>query len=198
MKNKKRNHVFILLLMICSTAFIKAQTIGSSSTSANQGVNPWKLSLGSTPRPKGARTLIDAEESARFDDNSNTIEFVGKVVVRDPQFTLFCDKLTVVLNKNRQGLKLVTATGNVIVEQENINEQGVPVKSIGKAGEAVYEPATGDVALKIWPQMQQGMNYQVATEEKTVMILNNKGTSHTIGQSRVMIIDQDKTGEANE
>ena len=199
MKNKKGNPFFVafIVVLMAGVAFVEAQSMNDMNARAktNQAANPWKLSLGSAPRPKNARTLIDAEEGAMFDDASNTMEFTGKVVVHDPQFTLFCDKLHIVMNKNRQGLKLVTATGNVVVEQENINEQGAPVKSTGKGGEAIYEPETGDVTLKIWPQMQQGLNYQVATEEGTVMILNNKGTSRTIGQSRAMLIDQDKTGE---
>lgn len=196
MKNKKWNQIFIAIMFFCGAVIAQAQL--AVDTNKSQTSNPWKLSLGSKPRPKNARTVIDAEEGAAFDDASNTIEFTGKVIVHDPQFTLFCDKLHVVMNKNRQGLQLVKAIGNVLVEQENINEQGEPVKSIGKGGEAVYEPATGDVSLTIWPQLQQGMNYQIATEERTVMILNNKGTSRTIGQSRAMIVDQDKKEETGE
>lgn len=190
--------IFFAFVVICGAPFIQAQSAAGTTTNKNQAGNPWNLTLGSKPRPKNARTLIDAEDGAAFDDASNTIEFTGKVVVHDPQFTLFCDKLHVVMNKNRQGLQLVKAIGNVIVEQENLNERGEPVKSIGKGGEAVYEPATGDVSLTIWPQIQQGMNYQIATEEGTIMILNNKGTSRTIGQSRAMIVDQNKKEETGE
>ncbi|HLB34051.1 MAG TPA: LptA/OstA family protein [Chthoniobacterales bacterium] len=158
--------------------------------------SPWNLSLGNRPRPKNARTLVDAEGGAWFDDGSNTVEFFDKVVVHDPQFTLSCDKLRVEMNKNRQGLKLVTATGNVVIEQEHPNEQGETVKVFGKAGETIYDPITGNITLKYWPQIQQGSNYQIATEPGTVMILNGKGTLHTQGQSRTMIVDQVKKEEA--
>ncbi|MFZ4115721.1 MAG: LptA/OstA family protein [Chthoniobacterales bacterium] len=155
--------------------------------------DPWKLGIGGKPRPKNARTIIDAEEGAWFDDPTNTIEYSGRVAVHDPQFTLFCDKLHVVMNKNRQGLQQVIATGNVLIEQENTNDQGEVIKSIARAGEAIYEPETGDMTLKIWPQIQQGRSYQVGTEEGTIMILNNKGTSRTLGKSRATVIEPSQT-----
>lgn len=178
--------VLSLLLLISWHAASEAQ---SANDTATHPVDPWKLSMGNKARPKNARTIIDAEEGAWFDDLTNTIEFNGSVVVHDPQFTLFCDKLHVVMNKNRQGLQQVIAIGNVLIEQENTNDQGEIIKSVARAGEAIYEPATGEMTLKIWPQVQQGQSYQVGTEEGTVMILNNKGTSRTIGKSRAMVID---------
>jgi hypothetical protein len=46
------------------------------------------------------------------------------------------------------------------------------------------------VTLEEWPQIQQGINNQMAVEKSTVMILNAKGRSRTIGASRTMIVDQ--------
>lgn len=184
-----RRGLFVILL-ICFVHWCMGAT-------ALEGIlppsDPLKLGIGSKPRPKNARTIIDAEEGAWFDDLTNTIEFNGHVVVHDPQFILYCDKLHVVMNKNRQGLQQVIATGNVIIEQENTNDQGEAIKSVARAGKALYDPATGDMTLKIGPQIQQGRSYQVATEEGTVMILNNKGTSRTIGKSRAMVVDPGQT-----
>ena len=131
------------------------------------------------------------------------MEFFGKVVVNDPQFKLTCDRLNVVMNKNRQGLQLVTASGNVNIEQQGTNDSGEKVKSTGKSEVAIYEPATGDITLKAspqslpqqWPQVRQGKNFQVATEAGTVMVLNNKGTFRTKGQTRTMILDAGEQGK---
>jgi lipopolysaccharide transport protein LptA len=180
----------VLILMV-SIVSVKAQ----STSSSDQRSHSLKLNFANKSRPQNARSIIDCEDGAWFDDASNTIEFSGKVVVTDPQFTLTCDQLNVVMNDNRQGLKKATAKGNVVIHQENVNDHGEVIKSIGKGGEAIYEPGTGDVTLKYWPQIQQGVSYQVATEEATIMILNNKGTSRTIGQSRSMIVDQDKADQ---
>jgi hypothetical protein len=181
---------FFILLLILSIHQSKGETAPEVTSQPN---NLLKLGIGNKPRPKNARTIIDAEEGAWFDDLTNTIEFNGRVVVHDPQFTLYCDKLHVVMNKNRQGLQQVIATGNVFIEQENTNDQGEVIKSMARAGEALYEPLTGDMTLKIWPQIQQGRSYQVGTEEGTVMILNNKGTSRTLGKSRAMVVDPGQT-----
>ena len=171
--------------------FSPAQAQEASPTAAPKPAasTPWNFNFGHQSRPQDARTVIDAEDGAWFDDVTNTVEFFGKVVVHDPQFTLTCDRLNVVMNKNRQGLQLVTATGNVNIEQQGTSDSGEKVKSAGKAGVAIYEPLTGDITLKVWPQVRQGKNFQVATEEGTVMVLNSKGTFRTKGQTRTMILD---------
>jgi lipopolysaccharide transport protein LptA len=141
-------------------------------------------------RPKNARTVIESDGGASFENAENIAEFMGHVKVTDSQFDLSCDKLHVELRPDRKGLKKVIATGNVLVVQEKPNDKGDVIKSIGKCGKATYDAATGDVTLEDWPQIQQGINNQVATQQNTVMILNAKGKSRTIGGSRVMIVDQ--------
>lgn len=145
---------------------------------------------GNEERPKNARTIIDSDDGANFENASNSADFIGHVIVRDPQFDLTCEKLHVVLRPDRRGLQQVIASGNVIVTQQKKNDRGDLVKSVGKCGKATYDPATGDVTLEEWPQIQQGINNQVATQGTTVMILNSKGRSRTIGPSRTMIVDQ--------
>ncbi|MDX2079713.1 MAG: LptA/OstA family protein [Terrimicrobiaceae bacterium] len=140
-------------------------------------------------RPKDARTEITATKEASFDNATSTAEFIGRVVVRDPQFTLTCDRLKVVLSKDRRGMETAEAFGNVVIVQENTDGSGETTKAIGRAGEATYVPASGDVTLRVWPSIQQGVNNQVATEEGTVMILNRSGRSTTKGGSKTMITD---------
>jgi lipopolysaccharide export system protein LptA len=145
---------------------------------------------GTDERPKDGRTIIESDAGASFDNASNIAEFSGHVAVHDPQFEMKCDTLHVVMRPDRKGVKLVVATGNVVIIQEKKNDRGDLVKSVGKCGKATYDPLTGDVTLEIWPQIQQGINNQLATEQTTVMILNAKGRSRTIGGSRTMIVDQ--------
>lgn len=147
-------------------------------------------------RPKDARTVIESEAGATFENASSTAEFNGHVVVHDPQFDLSCDKLHVILGTDRKGLSKVIATGSVIITQAKKNDHGDIIKSIGKCGKATYDAITGDVTMEDWPQIQQGINNQVATQQTTVMILNAKGRSRTIGGSRTMIVDQGQTDKA--
>ncbi len=145
-------------------------------------------------RPKGAKTEITSQTEATFDNATSVATFVGKVVVKDPQFTLYCEKLVVYLRADRKGIDRAEAEGKVVIVQENKNDKGEIVKSIGRAGKAVFVPSTGDVTLSIWPQLQQGINNQVATDQGTVMILNRAGRLKTIGGSRVTLVDADKAG----
>lgn len=141
-------------------------------------------------RPKDAKTEITAKKQATFDNTANLAEFEGNVVVQDPQFTLYCDKLRVTLNKNRKGLQLAEAMGNVIIVQTNKDDStGKVIKSVGRAGKAVYDPTSGDITLTITPSVQHDQNMQIATEESTIMILNRNGRSHTTGGSRTVIVD---------
>ncbi len=140
-------------------------------------------------RPKDAKTEITSKKQATFDNATSVAEFEGSVVVKDPQFTLFCDQLRVTLGKDRKGLQLVEAFGNVIIVQDNTDDAGKKVKATGRSGKAVYEPVSGDITLTVWPSVQHDINMQVATEEGTVMTLNRNGKMTTKGGSRTVIVD---------
>lgn len=170
----------------------QAQNPGSPTMTPGQpssSGDPMGLRMLSKDRPAGAKTEITATNQATFDNATSVAEFEGKVVVRDPQFTLFCDRLRVVLSKDRKGIELAEAIGNVSIVQENTDSSGRVTKSIGRAGKAVFEPASGNITLSIWPQVQHGINNQVATEEGTVMVLNREGRSRTTGGSKTVIVD---------
>jgi lipopolysaccharide transport protein LptA len=143
-------------------------------------------------RPKGSRTEITAKTQATYDNENSVAKFEGEVVVRDPQFTLSCDTLTVTLDKERKGIESAEARGNVVVVQELESTKSNQEKAVGRAGVMIYKPATGEVTLREWPSVQQGINNQVATEAGTVMILRSTGESRTIGGSKTVITDTTK------
>jgi len=145
------------------------------------------MSALSKDRPKDAQTEITARNQATFNNETNVAEFEGSVIVRDPQFTLTCDKLRVVLRADRKGMEQVEAIGNVIIKQESVSERGEKTTSTGQAGKAVYVPATGDITLTEWPQVERGINLHIATEKGTQMILNRAGGMKTIGGSKTLI-----------
>jgi len=143
-------------------------------------------------RPKGARTEITAKSQASFDNEKNIAKFEGDVVVRDPQFTLTCDTLTVLLDKERKGIESAEARGNVVVVQQSESTKDPKEKAVGRSGVMIYKPSTGEVTLREWPSVQQGINNQIATESGTVMILKSTGESRTIGGSKTVITDTTK------
>ena len=180
--------IWAVFLMALSVVSAGAQEAGPIAGPAGPFAGGAAVNLGT--RPKNARTTIESDGGASFDNAQNSAEFSGRVVVRDPQFDLTCDTLHVVLRPDRKGLLKAVAVGNVVITQERRNERGDVVKSVGKCGRATYDVPSGDVTLQEWPQIQQGINNQIATEAGTVMILNAKGRSRTIGASRTMIVDQ--------
>ena len=161
---------------------------------SDQGKDHFGVRALSSDRPKDAKTEITARKEATFDNASDIAEFMGSVVVKDPQFTLYCDRLKVTLNRERKGLKLVEAFGNVIIVQENKDESGKQSKATGRSGKVVYEPVSGNIVLTVWPSVQHDINLQVATEEGTVMTLNRSGKMTTKGGSKTLIVDNSQQG----
>ena len=149
-------------------------------------------------------TEIDADD-AFFDSNKNVGIFSGHVKVADPRFTLQAEKLTVYISKGEnQGLEKAVAEGNVAVVRDRPDPSGgAPTRAVGRADEATYTAATGDVELRGTPRVQEGVNTHIATSPETVMVVNQKGQLTTHGPSRTEIrqepkTEEDKTDKKNE
>lgn len=190
MKNSLLSLAAVALLLSAWPAL--AQTNDSPTMAPDSGAksnNPFGMNIMGKERPKDAKTEITATKQATFDNAASVAEFEGRVVVKDPQFTLFCERLKVTLGKDRKGMQLVEAFENVVIVQENTESNGEKIKSIGRGGKVVYNPETGEVTLSIWPSVQHGINTQVGTDESTIMIMSRNGKSRTIGTSKTVITD---------
>lgn len=190
----------LALSVVVGSGAIQAQSATDTAkpsmnpdASGEKKTDPFGVAILSKDRPKDAKTEITARSSATFDNATNTAEFEGNVVVVDPQFTLFCDKLKVVMNKDRKGLALVEAYGKVIIKQDNKDKDGNSQVSIGRGEKLVYEPDSGNVTITIWPSLQRGRSSQVATEQGTIMILNRDGNLTTKGGSKMVIDDSEQS-----
>ena len=184
--------ILALTAFLITLPFATAQEESRPSMSADPKKAHGFFSMPGSDRPTGAKTEITATKESSFDSEKNIAEFTGRVVVRDPQFTLTSDRLKVTLSKDRKGIAVAEARGNVIIVQEKGDPQSSIQQAIGRAGEMTYKPDTGEVTLRDWPSIQQGINNQVATEQSTVMILRSTGQSRTIGGSKTLITDTSK------
>jgi lipopolysaccharide export system protein LptA len=88
------------------------------------------------------------------------------------------------------------ATGSVLADPPGPSPSPTPppVLSTGRAQKAIYDAKDESVTLIGWPQITQGVNTHISTEEGTRMILYRDGRLKTFGGSRTII--QDKS-EAN-
>src|SRR5436853_1123733 len=91
-----------------------------------------------------------------LDSNKNVVIFSGHVKVSDPRFTLQADKLTVYITKGQnQGLEKAIAEGNVAVVRDRADSNGgAATRAVGRADQATYVAATGNVELRGSPRVQ--------------------------------------------
>lgn len=69
-----------------------------------------------------------------------------------------------------------------------------PVLDTGRAQKAIYNAKQDAVTLIGWPQVTQGVNTHISTEEGTRMILYRDGRLQTFGPSRTVIEDKKTMG----
>jgi len=195
--------------------------MSSSLTGQANGTSPAAGDKKDKDKNKGkdderhAPTEITSTKEATFDDKTRVAVFIGDVQVKDPQFTITCEKLTAYLRREATqgtgratpkpspaageapakgggtggGLERAIAEGNVVIVQDKPAADGGEAQhNVGRSQKAEYNANSGDMILSGRPQVQQGMNMQVATDDSTVMIMNRDGrTMKTIGPSKVII-----------
>jgi lipopolysaccharide export system protein LptA len=244
-----------LILISLPGSGLLAQTISDSNPFGSESPVAAKASPASGPGKKATAaatpqgpTTIDSD-SMDYDEKTRIAIFTGEnygVFVKDPTFTVYCDKMTAHMRKaggaaspapgaksspapkttpapkgkpggadakggaadanggaadassRSSGLQSALAEGSadrpvVIVKDEPATNGQAPQRDVGIALKADYNTDSGDVVLTGWPRVSQGMNTQIATSARTVMIMN-RGSHHmrTIGPSRTVIQDQAK------
>lgn len=85
------------------------------------------------------------------------------------------------------GVDKAVAEGDVVIVQEKVNDKGEVERSVGRAQKAVYDAVTGNITLSGWPQVEQKQNTIVGAEERTVIILNAKGSLEVLGRSKSVL-----------
>lgn len=201
------------MTLLKSTLLLAAASLVSSSALA-QEASPSPAEETKAPEaPKGPTEIVSTVE-ASFDQKTRKAIFIGEVQVKDPQFTLRCEKLTAYLKNEKSapepktkpredgtevpspgasGLEKATAEGKVIIVAERPGEkEGETTRYVARSARADFDAKTGDMKLTGWPQVQQGINTHVATEADTVMIINRDGRMQTNGRSKTVIQEEPK------
>jgi lipopolysaccharide export system protein LptA len=193
----------VMILGLCSAA-------ARGQSEATPAAQPPKLN------PQSGPMEITASKEASYEDRARKAIFVGDVQVKNAEFTLSAEKLTVFFKKGAEkakatdaadfdksglakqfgsgGLEKVVAEGKVVITHVTPGASGAePTRYLGTAERVEYDTDSGNVTLSGWPKVQQGINTHSATDASTVMIVNRDGRMKTIGQSKTVIED---TGQA--
>lgn len=205
----------LLLPLTClaQNGFHISQETGLEPAQGELKAEP-KATPAATPSGSGSTEITDSTETT-FDESGRVAVFSGDVKVVNPQFTMTCQKLTAFLKKAGAdepakpaaaektgkgpaspagGLDHALAEGEVIITQDKVDPAtGEVTHCVGKGARATYKTSNGEMVLSGWPQIQQGINTQIATAESTVMIMNQDGHLKTIGPSKSVIQEPPNT-----
>ncbi len=171
---------------------------------------------GSAKEPRKAKgpTEITGRE-AMIDNRIHQATFSGEVEVRDPEFNVSCERLTVFLRRpktlkpdpdepkpsepksekdNESGIEKAIAEGNTIISQEKADGAGNMQRYLGKGKKAVFDNDKKTCTLLGWPsvtQMLEGnMSKEVISkEETTVITLTQDGRMEVKGLYRIRILN---------
>lgn len=103
--------------------------------------------------PGGGRSAqqIDVKSDELFTDKGNrSATFVGKVVARQGDLTVYADRLTVFYAEKGGEVERIEADGNVRLDQGN---------RLGTGGHALYDLKEEKVTLTVDPRVQQGEDF---------------------------------------
>ncbi len=81
------------------------------------------------------------------------------------------------------GIKLAIAKGRMVMIKKK-SEDGT--LQVGHCRHAVFDGATGDITMRIWPQIQKGKELLKATSESTVILIKQDGRFTTSGGGVVL------------
>jgi lipopolysaccharide export system protein LptA len=92
----------------------------------------------------------------------------------------------------------ITAISSALADPPGPSPSPTPplVLSTGRAQKALYDAKDQSVTLIGWPQITQGVNTHISTEEGTRMILYRDGRLKTYGGSRTIIQDKSEANKA--
>jgi lipopolysaccharide export system protein LptA len=143
-------------------------------------------------RAKGP-TEITARE-ANFDNRTHEAGFTGAVLVKDPEFSLSCERLAVYLKKPSEklpselerkepaggGIEKAIAEIDVVITQDKVDANGKKQRYVGRAKKAIFDNTTGDVTLSGWPQISHSEGGSItkqitSREEGCIIIINRAG-----------------------
>ena len=144
------------------------------------------------PVPENQGYHIDADALTNFDLKSQTMVFSGNVSLKCAAFTLNSRRLVAHMEANSSSLKKLVANGDVDVHVKGNTKENA---YRGHGEEAVFDPATGKIALTGWPKIIGEGREHNAASASTIMTLDTKNPElHTTGRAKTRLRMDGKGG----
>ena len=143
--------------------------------------------------------IITCDDVAYFDAKARIAIFEGNVKVDHPGFDLECDKLEVFFKPESAAkpapaegaapasgesgtgeIDKVIATGRMVRIEKPASTGEM---QIGQCKKAIFYADSENIEMYIWPQVQKGQYRMTATEESTVIKIDQNGGLEALGQT---------------
>ena len=111
------------------------------------------------------------------DYQTKVITFIGDVVAKQKEFTLYADRLLLLINEKGEEIEKIVARGNVRIVQDNRK---------ATCHEAIYYHHEGTVVLQGEPVVKEGNN-RVSGKRIIYYIDEQKSVAESEGEERVKV-----------
>lgn len=156
---------------IASTAKAAARAAAEDPNHAPKAATP-RPTPKTSPTPASKKRISDATSKNASQEERDAVASPPKI-----------------LQKPTGGLEQAICEGSVVIVQDKIEDDGTVTRNVGHARKAIYYADSGDIYLFGSPDVEQGLNTCVATEDRTVMILNRDGHMTVNGLHRSLVKD---------
>jgi lipopolysaccharide export system protein LptA len=137
------------------------------------------------PKPfDGNQPIRITSDRLKADDNARQMTFIGHVVARQGDVTIYADNLTVFYEKEKRDIDRVEAEGDVRVVQNN---------RVATGGKGIFYRKEGRIVLTDGPAVHQGDNF-IKGKTITVFLNEEKSIVTGDGDSRVNAVFQPSKG----
>ena len=172
-KNAKFLMASLVVSLLQVTPLWAAPDAGSAPTKAVSGTAVTKAPAKPAQQRNRSNTPIHVKSSELFaDNNAKTATFIGKVVARQDDVTIYCDKMIVYYGENSDEVDKIEAIGSVRILQTN---------RVGTGGHGLYESKIGKITLTIQPRVTQDRD--TVTGQVIVYYLDEDRSHVTSGDS---------------
>lgn len=148
------------------------QSVTSSAKPAKSSSKPAKKQTDAPKRDRSSVPINIKSNEMFADNNAKTATFIGKVVAKQDDVTIYCDKMIVYYGDSAEDIDKIEAIGSVRILQTN---------RVGTGGHGLYESKIGKITLTINPRVTQDRD--TVTGVKIVYFLDDQRSHVSSGDS---------------